>query len=111
MRCGNDPVQSLVSRHRHRCGFHSSSRHGAAVNEQLAMASVAFSFAGMCIGYWLCLAVNRPRNDAAPQVPDRRFDIQAEIERTRREVAALKRQKRAYAAKERRLQVLTAWSL
>jgi hypothetical protein len=70
------------------------------MTEQLAMASVAFSFVGMCVGYWMCLAVNRPRNDAPPQVPDRRFDLSAEIERTRREVAALKRQKRAVELRE-----------
>lgn len=81
------------------------------MNEQLAMTAVAFSFAGVCVGYWLCMAMHKPRNDTPPQVPDRRFDIYAEIERTRREVAQAKRQKRAYAAKERRLQVLTAWSL
>jgi len=81
------------------------------MTEQIAMTAVAFAFAGMCVGYWLCLAVNKPRNDAPPQIPDRRFDLQAEIERTRREVAALKRRKRAYAAQERKLQLMTAWSL
>ena len=81
------------------------------MTEQIAMTAVTFAFLGMATGYWMCLAMHRPRNDAHPSVPDRRFDLHAEIERTRREVAALKRQKRAYAAKERKLQLMTAWSL
>lgn len=79
--------------------------------EQLSIACVAFSFFGALVGYWLCLAVNKPRNDTAPEIPQRPFNLNAEIERMRKEVAEAKRKKRAYADKERKLQIMTAWSL